>query len=193
LSGSTVILNAMSQDHLDEIKSLLTPPARRNVNEMQLQISELTPGAHVGATFVSPVFGIYVMWGDVARASHGDFVISVFSIESKGKPANDVVRLSMSGQSIAAVGSHEIAPGLDHGTIVRATFIDGGSFINVLGPAVVATAAPMIGVGAWVLAYKGNPGVHLKALDVVAPPDELGLTYPPTRRSWHDATTGSAS
>lgn len=177
----------------DAIKALLTPPGRRNVNEMKLQISEIQLGAHIGATFVSPVFGVYVLWGDVTRAVHDDLVLSLYSIESKGKPVNDVVRFDMSGQSTTAVGAAELAPSLEHGTIVRATFGDGGRTFNVVGPAVVATAAPMIGVGGWVLAYKGDIGTSLKALDIIAAPGELGLTRPPTTRSWDDALQGTTS
>lgn len=192
MSDSYASSRAATQDTVDGVRALLTPPARRLVNEMKLQISEMTPGSHIGATFVSPVFGIYVMSGAVSRASHGDLTLSVYSIESKGKPANDVVRLDTSGRSVAAAGSSAVAPTLQHGTVVRATFVDGESLINVLGLAVVATAAPMIGVGAWVLAYKGEPGVHLHALDVIAAPGELGLPCPPPTFSWHDAATDTS-
>lgn len=171
---------------LAELKAMLTPPGRRLVNEMKLQISEIVPGAFTGATFMSPAFGVYTMSGEVARATHGDLVLGPYSIESKGKPANDVVRLHTSGRSAPAVGPAEIAPTLEHGTIVRATFDDGRTTVHVVGPAVVATRAPMIGVGAWVLAYRGTPGIHLKALDVLAAPGELGLTCPPPTVSWHD-------
>lgn len=178
---------------LDEIKTLLTPPARRVVNEMKLQISEMSPGVHVGATFVNPIFGIYTMWGDIALASHGDLVLGGFSIESKGKPANDVVRLDTSGQSTPASGPGDVAPSLEHGTIVRATFTDRRTTINVVGPAVVATHAPMIGIGAWVLAYKGKRGVLLQTLDILAAPGALGIPCPAPIPSWHDATVGLAN
>jgi hypothetical protein len=171
----------------DDIKLLLTPPARRVVNEMKLQISEIEPGAHIGATFVNPVFGVYTLWGEVARASHGDLVLSLYSIESNGKPASDVVRIDTSGRSVKAVGPPDLAPALEHGTTVRATFANGERIFNVVGPAVVATHGPMIGVGRWILAYKGNLGRSLKALDIIATPGELGLAYPPPAVSWDDA------
>jgi len=172
---------------LDEVKSLLTPPARRMVNEMKLQISEITPGSRIGATFVSPVFGIYAMWGEVARASHGDLVIGVYSIESNGKPSSDLVRLDVSGIAVPASGPIDAALNLEHGTTVRATFSNGPTVVHVVGPAVVATRAPMIGVGSWVLAYKGALGVYLQALDVLAAPGALGLSCPRATVSWHDA------
>lgn len=171
----------------DDIKRLLTPPARRVVNEMKLQISEIQLGAHIGATFVNPVFGVYTMWGEVARASHGDLVLSLYSIESNGKPANDVVRLDTSGRFVKAAGLPDIAPTLEHGTTVRATLADNDRTFNVVGPAVVGTNAPMIGVGRWILAYKGDLGRSLKALDVIAAPGELGLACPPPTVSWDDA------
>jgi hypothetical protein len=171
----------------DEIIRLLTPPARRVVNEMKLHISEIQLGAHIGATFVNPVFGVYAVWGEGARASHGDLVLSVYSIESNGKPANDVIRIDTSGRSVPAAGPVDIAPTLEHGTIVRATFADGERSFNVLGPAVVATNSPMIGVGRWILAYKGSLGRSLKALDVIAAHQELGLACPPPAVSWDDA------
>ncbi|KLO27633.1 hypothetical protein ABW16_15350 [Mycolicibacter heraklionensis] len=58
-----------------EIKRLLTPPARRGVNEMKLQISEIGPGSHVGVAFSDSVFGIYAVWGKAARACHGELVL----------------------------------------------------------------------------------------------------------------------
>jgi hypothetical protein len=177
----------MKHRDLDGIKALLTPPARRLVNEMKLQISEINLGDCVGATFVSPVFGVYTLSGNVTRASHGDLVLSVYSIETKGSPPNDVVRLDTSGQSIAATGPPGAALSLEHGSIVRATFTDRDSFINVVGPAVVATRAPMMGVGGWILAHNSRPGVHLKALDILAAPGELEVKCPPPTASWHDA------
>jgi hypothetical protein len=178
---------------LDAVKALLTPPARRQVNEMKLQISEIVPGAHIGATFVDPVFGVYVVWSDIARACHGDLTFSAHSIESQGKPVSDVVRLDMSGRSVAATGPKGAASGLEHGTTVRATFADERTTVHILGSAVVASHAPMIGVGRWVLAYKGAPGVYLKALDVLAGPGQLGLACPPPSFSWQDATLDSTN
>lgn len=174
----------------DDIRRLLTPPARRVVNEMKLQISEISLGAHIGATFVSPVFGAYVVWGEVARACHGDLVLSVYSIETNGKPTNEVVRLDTSGRSLTATGPTDPAPTLAHGTIVRATFVDDGKAFNVLGPAVIATNSPTVGVGRWVLAYRGTLGTSLKALDIIAPTGELGLLCPQPTVSWDDATNG---
>lgn len=169
------------------VRSLLTPPARRLVSEMKLQISEITVGDHIGATFVSPIFGVYVIWGNVRRASHGDLVLGVSSIETKGTPPGDVVRLHVSGQSVTATGSALGAPMLEHGTIVRATFNNGDSSVNVVGPAVVATRAPMIGVGTWILAHRAKPGVHLQALDILATPGELDVQCPSPILSWHDS------
>lgn len=177
----------MEHKDTDSIRSLLTPPARRLVSEMKLQISEITVGDHIGATFTNPIFGTYVMWGCVRGASHGDLVLGISSIESKGTPASDVMRLHVSGQSVAAEGSPMAAPTLEHGTIVRATFSNGDSTVNIVGPAVLATRAPMIGVGTWILAHRAQPGVHLRALDVLAAPGELDVPCPSPTLSWHDS------
>lgn len=176
----------MEHNNPDGIRSLLTPPARRVVSEMKLQISEITVGDHIGATFVSPMFGVYVTWGNVRRACHSDLALGVSSIETKGSPASDVVRLHVSGQSVEAVGPPSSAPTLEHGTIVRATFADRDSFVSIVGPAVVATRSPMIGVGTWILAHRTQPGIHLRALDILAAPGELGLQCPSPTVSWHD-------
>ncbi|SKG10070.1 Uncharacterised protein [Mycobacteroides abscessus subsp. massiliense] len=175
----------------EEVKTLLTPPARRSVSEMKLQISEMEEGAHVGATFLNPMFGVYCTWGNIRRACTGDLGLSVFSIETNGRPANDVLRFDTSGRSMPAEGPPEPALDLEHGTIVRATFEDYAGQFNVIGPAVVATSAPMIGVGRWVLAYKGALGVCLRNLDVLAPPGALGLTCPPPTLSWDNTDTDS--
>ncbi|SIF67931.1 hypothetical protein [Mycobacteroides abscessus] len=115
----------------DWIRALLTPPARRSVNEMKLQISEMSIGAHIGATFLSPTFGVYVVWGNLTRVSVGDLALSAFSIESKGKPANDILRFDTSGRSVRAEGPADPAPDLEHGSIVRATFEDDFGQYNV--------------------------------------------------------------
>ncbi|AMU75793.1 hypothetical protein [Mycobacteroides abscessus] len=176
----------------DWIRALLTPPGRRSVNEMKLQISEMSIGAHIGATFLSPTFGVYVVWGNLTRVSVGDLALSAFSIESKGKPANDILRFDTSGRSVRAEGPAGPAPDLEHGAIVRATFEDDFGQYNVVGPAVLATSAPMIGVGRWVLAYKGTPGVCLRHLDVLAAPGSLGLSAPPPTLSWDDTDTDAS-
>ncbi|WP_067972888.1 hypothetical protein [Mycolicibacter icosiumassiliensis] len=175
----------------DEIKRLLTPPARRGVNEMKLQISEIGPGSHVGATFTDSVFGVYAVRGEVARASHGDLVLSVYSIESNGRPSNDVLRLDTSGRSYQAIGPREAALTLDHGTIVRATFLEGEKTFDVLGPAVTTTGSSMTGVGRWVLAHKGAVGRSLKAMDIIAPCRDLGLLCPSPVMSWDTSTNGT--
>jgi hypothetical protein len=184
----------MPHDKLDEIESLLTPPARRNVNEMKLQISELALGARAGATFVSPIFGVYVVWGAMSRAQ--TMVTSSSASTRSSRKASPPTMFSAAPRRV----DQSLLPDLRRSRRVwttalhvRATFINGASFVNVLGPAVMATAAPIIGVGAWVLAYKGKPGVNLKAVDVLAAPGEVGLTCPPAGRSWHDATTDSAT
>lgn len=182
--GRAAYLDTMTHD---EIKRLLTPPARRGVNEMKLQISEIGPGSGIGATFADPVFGVYVVWGEVARASHGDLVLSVYSIDSNGRPANDVVRLDTSGRSAEATGPCDAALNLKHGTIVRATFIEGEKTFNVLGPVVVTTRSSMAGVGRWVLTYKGSLGKSLAAVDVIASHGDLGLLCPRPAVSWDDA------
>ncbi len=104
---------SLSSSDSDGVDALLTPPPRRLVNEMKLQISEIVPGAHVGATFINPIFGVYVMWGSVARACTGDLTLSAYSIASKGKPASDVVRLDVSGTSVSATGRTKDALGLE--------------------------------------------------------------------------------
>ncbi|WP_299565608.1 hypothetical protein [uncultured Mycolicibacterium sp.] len=177
----------MPDEDLDAIRAVLTPPARRAVNELKLQISELAVGMQVGATFRSPVFGVYQIWGEIMRASSGDLSISVASVESKGRPVDGLLRLAVAGHGVAATGPADAAPALAHGTTVRATFTNGASSVHILGPAVVATHSPMIGVGGWVLAYRGTPGVHLRALDVLAGPGELGLACPAPTASWDDA------
>lgn len=174
---------------VDEIKRLLTPPARRGVNEMKLQISEISPGSDVGVTFNDSVFGVYVVWGKVARASHGDLVLSVYSIESNGRPANDVLRLNTSSLSVEATGSRNAALDLKHGTIVRATFIEGEKTFTVLGPAVTTTRSSIVGVGRWVLAYEGVFGKSLQAIDVIASHRDLGLFCQQPVASW-DTTPG---
>lgn len=153
---------------------------------MKLQISEIEAGVHIGATFLDPVFGVFLMHGDVVRACHGDLVLGVQSIESKGSPASSVLRLDVTGRSEQAVGPVDVAPSLEHGTIVRATFNDQGRLFNVLGPAVVTTLAPMLGVGRWVLAYKGTVAPRLKGLDIIGSSKELGLLCPAPVMSWDD-------
>lgn len=171
---------------IEEIARLLTPPARRPVAEMKLQISEMEEGAHIGATFQNPMFGVYCTWGRIRRACHGDLVLSVFSIETNGRPANDVLRFDTAGQSSPADGPPDPAPDLEHGTIVRATFEDYAGRFDVIGPAVVATSAPMVGVGRWVLSYKRELGVCLRNLDILAAPGQLSLPCPPPTLSWDD-------
>lgn len=173
-------------DTTEKIAALLTPPARRPVAEMKLQISEMAEGNHIGATFQNPMFGVYCTWGNIRRACHGDLVLSVFSIETSGRPANDLLRIDISGRSTPAQGPPDSAPDLDHGTIVRATFEDYAGRFTVIGPAVEATSAPMIGVGRWVLAYKGELGVCLRNLDILAAPGELDLPCPAPTLSWDD-------
>lgn len=173
-------------DATEKIVRLLTLPARRPVAEMKLQISEMAEGDHIGATFQNPMFGVYCTWGNIRRACHGELVLSVFSIETNGRPANDVSRFDISGHSTPAQGPPNPAPDLEHGTIVRATFEDYAGRFNVIGPAVVATSAPMIGVGRWVLAYKGELGVCLRNIDILAAPGELGLHCPAPTLSWDD-------
>ncbi|MEU9807639.1 hypothetical protein [Mycobacterium sp. NPDC050853] len=170
----------------EEVARLLTPPARRPVAEMKLQISEMTVGARIGATFQSPMFGVYCTWGNIRRACHGELVLSVFSIETNGRPASDVLRFDVSGRSTPAQGPPDPARELEHGTVVRATFEDYAGWFDVIGPAVVATSAPMVGVGRWVLAYKGQLGVCLRNLDILAAPGELGLPCPTPTLSWDD-------
>ncbi|SIF67952.1 hypothetical protein [Mycobacteroides abscessus] len=50
----------------------------------------------------------------------------------------------------------------------------------------------MIGVGRWVLAYKGAPGVCLRHLDVLAAPGSLGLSAPLPTLSWDDTDTDAS-
>ncbi|MGL6234867.1 MAG: hypothetical protein ACRC20_05940 [Segniliparus sp.] len=177
----------------DEIKELLTPPSQRDVKEMRLKIAEMEPGGLVGVTFKKPVFGVYAVWGPVARASHGDLVLSAYSIEAKGKPGDDVLRIDVSSKFAAAEGPAETASSLEHGTVVRATFHDAGGDFTVVGHAVVATSAPMVGVGRWVLAHKGQPGARLRKLDVLAAPGELKLVCPQSLSSWLDTEMDGAA
>lgn len=176
----------MNHNDFDAVKTMLTPPARRLVGEMKMQISEISPGDHIGATFISPTFGVYVMWASAQRACHGDLVLGTSSIETKGNPSNDLLRLDTSGKSVTASGPPHDALGIEHGSIVRATFSDCSSHINIIGPAVIATRSSMIGVGTWILAHGSHLGIHLQALDILAPPGELALKVPAPTISWHD-------
>lgn len=72
------------------------------------------------------------------------------------------------------------------GAFVRATLDDYAGRFDVIEPAVVATSAPIVGVGRWALAYKGQLGVCLRNLDILSAPGELGRPCPAATLSWDD-------
>ena len=180
----------------------LNTPAKRNIKALTAEIAGLSAGDLATATFFVARYGAFNIEGSVQfSATTGSVMLAGRAIDASLKPEKSLQTLVTSGPgTVDAGGPGESADGdsqaaqltasvraLEHGAIIRATFVEPayGPF-NVTGICVAASVGDVFMVGSWFLSRHGVPAARLARLEILASPGEHSLPIPAQITSWGD-------
>jgi hypothetical protein len=152
----------------------LNTPAKRNIKALTAEIAGLSAGDLATATFSVARYGAFNIEGSVQfSATTGSIMLA-----GRGESADGD---SQAAQLTASVRA------LEHGAIIRATFVEPayGPF-NVTGICVAASVGDVFMVGSWFLSRHGVPAARLARLEILASPGEHSLPIPAQITSWGD-------
>ncbi len=180
----------------------LNTPAKRNIKALTAEIAGLSAGDLATATFAVARYGAFNIEGSVQfSATTGSVMLAGRAIDASLKPEKSLQTLVTSGPGTVDAGRFgETADGdsqaaqltasvraLEHGAIIRATFVEPayGPF-NITGICVAASVGDVFMVGSWFLSRHGVPAARLARLEILASPREHSLPIPAQITSWGD-------
>jgi hypothetical protein len=181
---------------------VLNTPAKRNIKALTAEITGLSAGDLATATFSVPRYGAFNIEGSVQfSATTGSIMLAGRAIDASLKPEKALQTLAASGPGMVDAGGPDVTAdgdsaaaqltasvrALEHGAVVRATFVEPayGPF-SVTGICVAAPVGDAFMVGSWFIARHGVPAARLARLEILASPDEHSLPVPAQITSWGD-------
>lgn len=190
---------------------VLNTPAKRNIKALTAEIAGLSAGDLATATFSVPRYGAFNIEGSVQfSTTTGSIMLAGRAIDASLKPEKALQTLATSGPGTVDSGTADaVAPdagpgsaadgdsaaaeltasvrALEHGAVVRATFVESayGPFA-ITGISVAAPVGDVFMVGSWIIARHGVPAARLSRLEILASPGEHSLPIPAPITSWGD-------